>query len=235
MAISGNNVFMRGVVERGPHSGACGRKKKGDLLLPQLVGMLRDVACGMRHLSRVGYVHRDLAARNVLVSGELTCKVSDFGLSRMLLPDDHSEAVYTTRVKGGKIPIRWTAPEAISQLRFTSASDVWSYGVVMWEVMTHGERPYWDMSNRDVLEAVEGGWRLPRPMGCPMCLRRLMLSYWHAESSCRPSFTQLVTAVTDAPHYSFSSAVAVASTRRGDFSTSTTPPPILPPPPPTAS
>ncbi|XP_061437497.1 ephrin type-A receptor 4a-like, partial [Lethenteron reissneri] len=211
-----------------------------------LVGMLRDVACGMRHLSRVGYVHRDLAARNVLVSGELTCKVSDFGLSRMLLPDDHSDAVYTTREirgrnqivnvpQGGKIPIRWTAPEAISQLRFTSASDVWSYGVVMWEVMTHGERPYWDMSNRDVMEAVEGGWRLPRPMGCPMCLHRLMLSYWHAESSCRPSFSQLVTAITDAPPStaSFSSAVAVASTLRGDFSTPRTP--TTPPPPPTAS
>ncbi|XP_075919390.1 ephrin type-A receptor 4-like [Petromyzon marinus] len=174
------------------------RMKKGHLVVTQLLGMLRDVASGMEYLSRRGYVHRDLAARNVLVSGELTCKVSDFGLSRTLLLDADPEGAYTSR--GGKIPIRWTAPEAIAQLRFTSASDVWSYGIVVWEVTSYGERPYWDMSNRDVMEAVEGGWRLPCPMDCPMLLRRLMLSCWQQESSWRPLFSRLVTAVTDALH-----------------------------------
>ncbi|KAG7253478.1 hypothetical protein CRUP_033812 [Coryphaenoides rupestris] len=93
----------------------------------------------------MGYVHRDLAARNILVNSNLVCKVSDFGLSRVL--EDDPEAEYTTR--GGKIPIRWTAPEAIAYRKFTSASDVWSYGIVMWEVMSYGERPYWEMSNQD--------------------------------------------------------------------------------------
>nr|XP_032800708.1 ephrin type-A receptor 8-like [Petromyzon marinus] len=80
------------------------RMKKGHLVVTQLLGMLRDVASGMEYLSRRGYVHRDLAARNVLVSGELTCKVSDFGLSRTLLLDADPEGAYTSR--GGKIPIR---------------------------------------------------------------------------------------------------------------------------------
>ncbi|XP_075918954.1 ephrin type-A receptor 3-like [Petromyzon marinus] len=208
------------------------RMKKGHLVVTQLLGMLRDVASGMEYLSRRGYVHRDLAARNVLVSGELTCKVSDFGLSRTLLLDADPEGAYTSR--GGKIPIRWTAPEAIAQLRFTSASDVWSYGIVMWEVTSYGERPYWDMSNRDVMEAVEGGWRLPCPMDCPMLLRRLMLSCWQQESSWRPSFSRLVTAVTDALHdtASLSSPAAVASIH-GDAFSPPTPTPIPPPSPPT--
>ncbi|XP_075918933.1 ephrin type-A receptor 5-like [Petromyzon marinus] len=208
------------------------RMKKGHLVVTQLLGMLRDVASGMEYLSRRGYVHRDLAARNVLVSGELTCKVSDFGLSRTLLLDADPEGAYTSR--GGKIPIRWTAPEAIAQLRFTSASDVWSYGIVVWEVTSYGERPYWDMSNRDVMEAVEGGWRLPCPMDCPMLLRHLMLSCWQQESSWRPSFSRLVTAVTDALHdtASLSSPAAVASIH-GDAFSPPTPTPIPPPSPPT--
>ncbi|KAK1884199.1 Ephrin type-A receptor 5, partial [Dissostichus eleginoides] len=103
------------------------------------------IASGMRYLSDMGYVHRDLAARNILVNSNLVSKVSDFGLSRVL--EDDAEAAYTTR--GGKIPIRWTAPEAIAYRKFTSASDVWSYGIVMWEVMSYGERPYWEMSNQD--------------------------------------------------------------------------------------
>lgn len=132
----------------------------------------------MKYLSDMSYVHRDLAARNILVNSNLVCKVSDFGMSRVL--EDDPEAAYTTRVsvcrlhpsaqlckcrspylsalinqpgiqlQGGKIPIRWTAPEAIAYRKFTSASDVWSYGIVMWEVMSYGERPYWDMSNQDV-------------------------------------------------------------------------------------
>ncbi|MEQ2202512.1 hypothetical protein XENOCAPTIV_004636, partial [Xenoophorus captivus] len=112
---------------------------------PILVGMLRGIAAGMKYLSEMSYVHRDLAARNILVNTVLECKVSDFGLSRVL--EDDPEGTYTT--SGGKIPIRWTAPEAIAYRKFTSASDVWSFGIVMWEVMAFGERPYWDMSNHE--------------------------------------------------------------------------------------
>uniref|UniRef100_H2ZUW3 receptor protein-tyrosine kinase n=1 Tax=Latimeria chalumnae TaxID=7897 RepID=H2ZUW3_LATCH len=122
------------------------RKHDGHFTVIQLVGMLRGIGSGMMYLSDMGYVHRDLAARNILVNSNLVCKVSDFGLSRVL--EDDPEAAYTT--SGGKIPIRWTAPEAIAYRKFSSASDVWSYGIVMWEVMSYGERPYWEMSNQDV-------------------------------------------------------------------------------------
>lgn len=147
------------------------QKNDGRFTVIQLVGILRGIASGMKYLSDMSYVHRDVAARNILVNSNLVCKVSDFGMSRVL--EDDPEAAYTTRVsvparhcpvpylsafinasishvQGGKIPIRWTAPEAIAYRKFTSASDVWSYGIVMWEVMSYGERPYWDMSNQDV-------------------------------------------------------------------------------------
>ncbi|CAL8321032.1 unnamed protein product [Merluccius merluccius] len=154
----------------------------------QLVGMLRGIASGMKYLSDMGYVHRDLAARNILVNSNLVCKVSDFGLSRVL--EDDPEAAYTTR--GGKIPIRWTAPEAIAYRKFTSSSDAWSYGILLWEVMSYGERPYWEMSNQDVIKAVDEGYRLPPPMDCPAALYQLMLDCWQKERNNRPKFEHIV-------------------------------------------
>uniref|UniRef100_A0A3Q3L4A3 receptor protein-tyrosine kinase n=1 Tax=Mastacembelus armatus TaxID=205130 RepID=A0A3Q3L4A3_9TELE len=164
------------------------KKNDGQFTVIQLVGMLRGIASGMRYLSDMGYVHRDLAARNILVNSNLVCKVSDFGLSRVL--EDDPEAAYTTR--GGKIPIRWTAPEAIAYRKFTSASDVWSYGIVMWEVMSYGERPYWEMSNQDVIKAVEENYRLPGPMDCPEALYHLMMDCWQRERNSRPKFDEIV-------------------------------------------
>uniref|UniRef100_A0A4W6EN48 receptor protein-tyrosine kinase n=1 Tax=Lates calcarifer TaxID=8187 RepID=A0A4W6EN48_LATCA len=151
----------------------------------------------MKYLSDMSYVHRDLAARNILVNSNLVCKVSDFGLSRVL--EDDPEAAYTTREAtgtylspGGKIPIRWTAPEAIAYRKFTTASDVWSYGIVMWEVVSYGERPYWDMNNQDVIKAIEEGYRLPAPMDCPVVLHQLMLDCWERERAERPTFSQIL-------------------------------------------
>ncbi|XP_015340278.1 ephrin type-A receptor 8 [Marmota marmota marmota] len=164
------------------------RTHDGQFTITQLVGMLRGVGAGMRYLSDLGYIHRDLAARNVLVDGNLVCKVSDFGLSRVL--EDDPNAAYTTT--GGKIPIRWTAPEAIAFRTFSSASDVWSFGVVMWEVLAYGERPYWNMTNRDVISSVEEGYRLPAPMGCPRALHQLMLDCWQKDRAQRPRFSHIV-------------------------------------------
>ncbi|XP_060907265.1 ephrin type-A receptor 7 isoform X1 [Labrus mixtus] len=217
-----NVVHLEGVVTRGKpvmivieymENGSLDaflRKHDGQFTVIQLVGMLRGIAAGMRYLSDMGYVHRDLAARNILVNSNLVCKVSDFGLSRVI--DDDPEAVYTTTGKmkdimnviftpatdlrfteqGGKIPVRWTSPEAIQYRKFTSASDVWSYGIVMWEVMSYGERPYWDMSNQDVIKAIEEGYRLPAPMDCPPGLHQLMLDCWQKDRAERPKFDQIV-------------------------------------------
>ncbi|XP_069069118.1 ephrin type-B receptor 3 isoform X2 [Pleurodeles waltl] len=166
------------------------RLNDGQFTVIQLVGMLRGIAAGMKYLAEMNYVHRDLAARNILVNSNLVCKVSDFGLSRFL-EDDPVDPTYTSSL-GGKIPIRWTAPEAIAYRKFTSASDVWSYGIVMWEVMSYGERPYWDMSNQDVINAVEQDYRLPPPMDCPSSLHQLMLDCWVRDRNLRPKFAQIV-------------------------------------------
>ncbi|XP_055059437.2 ephrin type-B receptor 1-B [Misgurnus anguillicaudatus] len=166
------------------------RQNDGQFTVIQLVGMLRGIAAGMKYLSEMNYVHRDLAARNILVNSNLVCKVSDFGLSRYL-QEDTSDPTYTSSL-GGKIPVRWTSPEAIAYRKFTSASDVWSYGIVMWEVMSFGERPYWDMSNQDVINAIEQDYRLPAPMDCPTALHQLMLDCWQKDRNARPRFTDIV-------------------------------------------
>ncbi|KAG7457047.1 hypothetical protein MATL_G00242370 [Megalops atlanticus] len=166
------------------------RQNDGQFTVIQLVGMMRGIAAGMKYLSEMNYVHRDLAARNILVNSNLVCKVSDFGLSRYL-QDDTSDPTYTSSL-GGKIPVRWTAPEAIAYRKFTSASDVWSYGIVMWEVMSFGERPYWDMSNQDVINAIEQDYRLPAPMDCPAALHQLMLDCWQKDRNARPRFSDIV-------------------------------------------
>ncbi|XP_056409887.1 ephrin type-B receptor 4 isoform X2 [Hyla sarda] len=169
------------------------RQNDGQFTPIQLVGMLRGIASGMRYLAEMNYVHRDLAARNILVNSNLVCKVSDFGLSRFL-QEGSTDPTYTSCL-GGKIPIRWTAPEAIAFRKFTSSSDVWGYGIVMWEVMSFGERPYWDMSNQDVINAIEQDYRLPAPPDCPSALHQLMLDCWQRDRASRPRFTEIVSAL----------------------------------------
>nr|XP_056704459.1 ephrin type-A receptor 1 [Euleptes europaea] len=153
----------------------------------QLVTMLQGIAAGMTYLSDRNYVHRDLAARNILVSHNLKCKVSDFGLSRIL--ENDVEGTYET--KGGKIPIRWTAPEAIAHRIFTSASDVWSFGIVTWEVYSYGDKPYGDMSNQEVMKSIEDGYRLPPPVDCPSILYELMKVCWSYDRARRPRFREI--------------------------------------------
>uniref|UniRef100_A0A8C5L645 Ephrin type-A receptor 10 n=1 Tax=Jaculus jaculus TaxID=51337 RepID=A0A8C5L645_JACJA len=161
------------------------RHHEGQLVAVQLMGLLPGLASAMKYLSEMGYVHRGLAARRVLVSSSLVCKLSGFGRG----PRDRAEAVYTTM--SGRSPALWAAPETLQFGHFSSASDVWSFGVVMWEVMAFGERPYWDMSGQDVIKAVEDGFRLPPPRNCPSSLHRLMLDCWQRDPGERPRFSQI--------------------------------------------
>nr|XP_020453052.1 ephrin type-A receptor 10 [Monopterus albus] len=167
------------------------RKHEGQLSVMQLIDMLTGVASGMKYLTEMGFVHKRLAAHKVMVNANLSCKVSGF----RPLQEDKIEAVYTTS-HGGKSVVLWTAPEAIQYHRFSSASDVWSFGIVMWEVMSYGERPYWDMGNQDVIKAIEDGFRLPAPVNCPPHLHQLMLDCWQKERTERPSFSQIHSALS---------------------------------------
>ncbi|XP_062292449.1 ephrin type-A receptor 7-like isoform X4 [Scomber scombrus] len=167
------------------------RKHEGQLSVMQLMDMLTGVASGMKYLTEMGFVHKRLAAHKVLVNSNLGCKVSGF----RPLQEDKIEAIYTT-LHGGKSVVLWTAPEAIQYHRFSSASDVWSFGIVMWEVMSYGERPYWDMGNQDVIKAIEDGFRLPAPVNCPPHLHQLMLDCWQKERTERPSFSQIHSALS---------------------------------------
>ena len=161
------------------------RTHADSLSLIDLGKICLGVARGMNYLSRIGFVHRDLAIRNILIDSDFTPKISDFGLSR-----ETQENVYDVKT-GGKIPVRWTAPEAILYRKFNMASDVWSYGVLLWEVMSYGKPPYGDWDNFMVLEEIQQGYRLEQPEGCPYLLYALMIRCWDTVQELRPTFSEL--------------------------------------------
>ncbi|KAG8565425.1 hypothetical protein GDO81_012844 [Engystomops pustulosus] len=155
------------------------------LRLPQLVDMSAQIASGMAYVERMNYVHRDLRAANILVGENLVCKVADFGLARLIEDNE-----YTAR-QGAKFPIKWTAPEAALYGRFTIKSDVWSFGILLTELTTKGRVPYPGMVNREVLDQVERGYRMPCPPDCPESLHDLMLQCWRKDPEERPTFEYL--------------------------------------------
>ncbi|XP_025264192.1 proto-oncogene tyrosine-protein kinase ROS-like [Camponotus floridanus] len=156
------------------------------LRLQDLLAMCEDVARGCCYLEELRFVHRDLACRNCLVSSRnrenRIIKIGDFGLARDIYKDDYY------RAKGeGLFPIRWMAPESLTIGIFTSQSDVWSFGVLIWEITSLGEQPYIVKTDEEVINYVRAGGRLPMSLNCPSTLYQLMLRCW-STADARPNF-----------------------------------------------
>ena len=130
-----------------------------------------DCAEGLMYLTERGYLHRDVAARNVLLNSEYRGKIADFGLSR----ESQDDSYYISR--GGALPVRWTAPEALEKKKFSAASDVWAYGILLYEIWTRAETPYKGLTNNRVWVEVTAGYRLPCPEGCEKEVHDRMLSW----------------------------------------------------------
>ncbi|CAL1585447.1 unnamed protein product [Knipowitschia caucasica] len=147
-----------------------------------------QVAAGMAYLEQQNYIHRDLAARNVLVGENNICKVADFGLARVFMKEN--ENVYEAK-EGGKFPVKWTAPEAIHDNTFSIKSDVWSFGILLYEIMTFGQTPYPAMTNYQVVQKVLEGYRMQPPPNCTKILFAIMSDCWKRDPQDRPTFETL--------------------------------------------
>ncbi|XP_068087429.1 tyrosine-protein kinase FRK [Hyperolius riggenbachi] len=153
--------------------------------VPQQIDIAAQVASGMAYLETQNFIHRDLAARNVLVGENSVYKVADFGLARVF-----EDEIYEPR-SDVRLPLKWTAPEAIRLNKFTVKSDVWSFGILLFEIVSYGKMPYQGWNGRQTLEKLEQGYRIPKPFNCPQDLYTIMLDCWNANPENRPTFETL--------------------------------------------
>ncbi|XP_037553918.1 tyrosine-protein kinase ZAP-70 [Nematolebias whitei] len=161
--------------------------KKDSVSVENIVNLMHQVSMGMKYLEEKNFVHRDLAARNVLLVNPQFAKISDFGLSKALGADNN---YYKART-AGKWPLKWYAPECINFHKFSSKSDVWSYGITMWEAFSYGGKPYKKMKGNEVTRYIESGGRLESPPACPERMYTLMKECWTHSLEERPDFKKV--------------------------------------------
>ncbi|XP_073332673.1 tyrosine-protein kinase ZAP-70 [Pagrus major] len=160
---------------------------KDTVSVDNIVNLMHQVSMGMKYLEEKNFVHRDLAARNVLLVNKSFAKISDFGLSKALGADDN---YYKART-AGKWPLKWYAPECIQFHKFSSKSDVWSFGITMWEAFSYGGKPYKKMKGPEVMRFIDGGNRMESPAACPEQMYTVMKECWTYKHEERPDFKKV--------------------------------------------
>ena len=153
----------------------------------ELLKIAKDVSNGMSYLSSLNLVHRDLAARNVLLTEDRIAKVTDFGLAR----DVQLKGVYTKTTTAGRLPVKWMAPESIRFHIYTPMSDVWSFGVLLWEIISIGECPYPGIPARLLARKLMIGYRMKKPTQCSDDVYEVMKACWQLDAEARPTFAEL--------------------------------------------